>query len=221
MPTLPYCAESTYIGGCVDYQFRMAESPLTFAVPLVLLFADLKWKMPFFMMFPYVAGRLATAFATTMDMQVLVATPLLSIGYFWAHLSYSSHALRDAFLFLFLMVSVWLLVFVANRSGMLDRDLQMDLAQMVPFTVAVIFSWIALVRQRAWVWFVGLFWGMVGPIILTAIGVPPYDPVGTLAFSGPALFYSDSVVTMPCVFTGMLLECIRGPRARVQKLRKD
>lgn len=210
MASIPLCALSSGVGGCVDYQMRMVMSPLTGTTLAVLLLADLKWKMPLYMMFPYLVGRAVTAAAPSIEVQVFCATPLLALGYAWAAICYASEPVFRAQKVCLLTVGAWCFAFAARDLELLETSQANDMAQVFPFFAASAWSGLELARNGAWVWLIGLVWGMLGPLFIAAAGASPYESLRPPVLSGPRLWYSDGCVTMPLVFTGMLLVAIKG-----------
>ena len=110
----------------------------------------------------------------------------------------------------------------------------MDLVQLPACTVAVCMSWLALWRNRAWLWFFGLAWGLMGPMVISMLGQDPYGPLDSklaadpllqatsVPLDGPVLWYSDELLTLPLVFAGIIQVALEGrpnllePKAKVQ-----
>merc|ERR1711924_394487 len=149
---LGHCQEDRPRGNlCVEYQFRMITNPLTVTAALGALAWPLKFRFPMMMMLPYTLGRAVTAVAATKEVQVVVATPLLALGYFWGHLTFSAHKMRDAmYLFGFTALLFALAAVVRELDTLLGRvdidqdEFLMDFVQIPLCAIAVVLSCISL-----------------------------------------------------------------------------
>merc|ERR1711865_146735 len=175
-------------------------------------------------MVPYMLGRLVTAVAPISEVQTFVATPLLALGYFWGWVSYSNKPVRDV-LGLMSFIGICIIAMLCGQQKyptMWPDGVAMDFVQLPACTVAVFFSWMALWRNKAWLWFFGLLWGLAGPVVISMVGQDPYqaldpkllsDPLLRAAgvpLTGPILWYSDQLITLPLVFAGIIQVALEG-----------
>ncbi len=230
---LPWCHldRPAATGGCVDYNWRMATSPVTGLCLAVLLAGGCRRRLlPLAMMLPYAAGRAATAFSRGPADQLWVATPLLAVAYGWGHVALSRTPARDAaLLYALALAGVWVSG-LAETQGWIGADLAADAAQLPAFGVGLVASWVALARRGAWLWFLGLAWGIAGPtvVIPMLVGQHPYtklttgvDAIDRIA-TGPILWYSDAWITIPLAAAGQLrLACWPAMDSRAGKPKGD
>jgi hypothetical protein len=202
------------LGGCVDYQFRMVTSGTTGLMFVLALWGGLKWRTPLLMIFPYMAGRAVTALVQSAEMEVVAATPLLAVGYFWGHVTYSADPTMDVARMLLFCGVCWMAARAAMNSCGVSEDLAMAGAANISPVVALVLSWVSLYRNKSWLWFIGLLWGIAGPLLISAAGINIFRPFCGAAqcsmMNGPVLFYSDQLITLPMCFAGQILEAIRG-----------
>ena len=231
MTQIPWChlEQPATTGGCVDYNWRMATSPVTGVCIAVLLAGGCRRRLlPLMMLLPYAAGRAATAFSRGPVDQLWVATPLLTVAYFWGHVSFSNKPVRDAvIMFVLTLAGVWASG-QAETQGWLDTDLAADAAQVPAFGIALVASWVALARHGAWLWFFGLAWGIAGPTVLIPMllrqhpytklttGVDAIDRIAT----GPILWYSDAFITIPLAAAGQIRLAFQQPSAAMESASK-
>lgn len=222
--------------GCIDYQMRMALSPLTTVIVFLAIVArntiakeatPFKRTKPLWMIVPYGLGRFLTGYYPgNANVQLLFATPLLAIGYAWGYVSLSgTRTMRAVCTLLGTYLGMLICMQVQVENGALRRDEEwtqtcVNLIQLFPMMIGVSASLFTLARAASWLWFVGLFWGIAGPIVIQLVWqVDPYDTsvAPTFLAGTPALWLSDSIVTLPLVFVGQLVEVSRD---RVTKARK-
>ena len=216
---MPLCHEDPGIGGCVDYQFRMVTSPLTTLILLLLLTGTLKWNLPALMVVPYALGRLITGISDSTAVQLNIATPLLTVAYFWGHVAYSKTPEIDAAKMLVFSV-VWIFLCTSVLVHLFpDAEMADDAAQLVPMILSCVFSWLKLAKHKNWFWFAGLAWGICIPALLPMMGIRPYKPFGAKypLLDGPVLWYSDSMITLPLVIYGMIRAGIEGKPAALKE----
>ena len=144
------------LGGCVDYQFRMVTSGTTGLMFVLTLWGGLKWRTPLLMIFPYMAGRAVTALVQSAEMEVVVATPLLAVGYFWGHVTYSADPTMDVARMLLFCGVCWMAARAAVNSCGVSEDLAMAGAANISPVVALVLSWVSLYRNKSWLWFIDL-----------------------------------------------------------------
>lgn len=216
VPVLPLCQDmpDAYNGGCVDYQMRMTLTSV--ALFVIIMFVDLRWKLPFLFFLVYAAGRLVTALSSTIEVQIFIAGPFLCVAYGWGHTCYSSKPLRDVAMLL-AFVWLWSLSVYCFEGWFVwfftikHTHRFHDVCQLMPATVALTSTWIATFRHGVWGWFAGLFFGIVDGPTITLFGGPGrhYAALSSPYLGGPALFYADLMVTIPLIFAGMLTESMR------------
>jgi len=208
--------DGTYgVGDCVDYQFRMAIGPITFSTIAFIIFGKPKNPIPLFMIVPYALGRIATGYTDDVDVQYLIATPLLCLGYGWGFVTYTENSFRRAIYLIFGCIALVLVLdflFLISTDTIDDgqqQQLYSTSAQMIPLMTAVFASLHSLAMNRNFLWFFGLLWGISGPVLIATFIGNHYDRFDSLTLlSGPRLWYSDSFITLPLVFVGQLVEAM-------------
>ena len=68
--------------------------------------------------------------------------------------------------------------------------------------IAVVLSCISLYRHRAWLWLIGLMWGLLGPILISTLGQNPYLPLDTQLTPDPVQHLIGVRLSGPILWCG-------------------